>query len=44
MKHVQTTVDFETYKRLRNACLERNLKLKEAVRVAIKRYVDEVKA
>ena len=43
MKYVQTVLDFETYRKLRNACLERNLKLKEAVRIAIKRYVDEAK-
>jgi len=42
-KHVQTTLDFETYRKLRNTCLERNLKLKEAVRIAIKRYMDAVK-
>jgi hypothetical protein len=40
-KYVQTTLDLDTYRRLRDACLERNLKLKEAVRVAIRRYVGD---
>ena len=41
-KYVQTKLDFETYRKLRNACLEQNLKLKEALRIAIKRYIGEV--
>jgi len=41
IKHVQTTLDFDTYRKLRTVSLERNLKLKEAIRIAIRMYVGE---
>jgi len=40
-KYVQTILDFETYRKLRNACLDQNLKLKEGIRIAIKRYIGD---